>query len=529
MSADPRSLDRWRRNPVSWIETHLYDPETGKRFKLLPAEREFLKHALATGSDGRLLYPEQIFGAIKKSGKTGFAAILVITILLLYGGRYAEAYCVANDFEQAQGRVFEMVRRIVEASPLLQREAKISSDRIVFPATGATVTALAADYASAAGGHPTISVFDELWGYSSERARRLYDELVPVPTRQISCRLVVTHAGFEGEGQLLQELYARGLSQPQVGQSLYAGDGLLMAWHHEPIAPWQDEKWLADMRRSLRPNQYLRMCENRFVTTESSFVDLAWWDACIDPATTPLVTNTLLPVWAAVDASVKRDSTGIAVVSFDRERQRVVLVWHRIFQPSAREPLDFEATIERTLRELMRRFAVRGVFYDPYQMAAVAQRLQAAGVPMREFPQTVGNLTEIGSNLYDLIKGRSLVVYPDADLRLAISRAIAVETGRGWRISKEKQSHKIDVVVALAMAAHAAIQGSRVPEFRPVMPVVFGTPRYFPGSDEFTGSGAPVSSSAPAASYDYNREQSWKNFVNADGSIRSTPRGPWDV
>jgi hypothetical protein len=529
MSADPRSLDRWRRNPVSWIETHLYDPETGKRFKLLPAERAFLKHALATGSDGRLLYPEQIFGAIKKSGKTGFAAILVITILLLYGGRYAEAYCVANDFEQAQGRVFEMVRRIVEASPLLQREAKISSDRIVFPATGATVTALAADYASAAGGHPTISVFDELWGYSSERARRLYDELVPVPTRQISCRLVVTHAGFEGEGQLLQELYARGLSQTQVGQSLYAGDGLLMAWHHEPIAPWQDEKWLADMRRSLRPNQYLRMCENRFVTTESSFVDLAWWDACIDPAATPLVTNTLLPVWAAVDASVKRDSTGIAVVSFDRERQRVVLVWHRIFQPSTREPLDFETTIERTLRELMRRFAVRGVFYDPYQMAAVAQRLQAAGVPMREFPQTVGALTEIGTNLYDLIKGRSLVVYPDADMRLAISRAIAVETGRGWRISKEKQSHKIDVVVALAMAAHAAIQGSRVPEFMPVMPVVFGVPRYIPGSDEFTGSGAPVSPSAPAAPYDYNREQSWKSFVNPDGSIRSTPRGPWDI
>src|SRR5262249_6736661 len=154
----------------------------------------------------------------------------------------------------------------------------------------------------------------------------------------------------------------------------------------------------------------------------------------------------------------------------------------RIFQPSAREPLDFERTIERTLRELMQRFAVRAVVFDPYQMAAVAQRLQASGVPMREFPQTVGNLTEIGTNLYDLIKGCSFVVYPDADLRLAISRAIAVETGRGWRISKEKQSHKIDVVVALAMAAHAAIQGSRVPEFRPVMPVVFGVPRYFPGS-----------------------------------------------
>jgi hypothetical protein len=68
---------------------------------------------------------------------------------------------------------------------------------------------------------------------------------------------------------------------------------------------------------------------------------------------------------------------------------------HRIFQPSAKQPLDFEATVERTLRDLMKRLAVRGVFYDPYQMAAVAQRLQGAGVPMREFPQTTGNLTEM--------------------------------------------------------------------------------------------------------------------------------------
>ena len=56
-----------------------------------------------------------------------------------------------------------------------------------------------------------------------------------------------------------------------------------MAWHHEPVAFWQTDSWLTDMRRSLRPNQYLRMIENRFVTTESSFVDLDAWDACVDP------------------------------------------------------------------------------------------------------------------------------------------------------------------------------------------------------------------------------------------------------
>ena len=44
-------------------------------------------------------------------------------------------------------------------------------------------------------------------------------------------------------------------------------------------------------------------------------------------------------------------------------------------------------------------------------------------------------------------------------MRLAISRAIIVESSRGWRFDKAKQTHKIDVVVALSMAALAAVRG----------------------------------------------------------------------
>jgi phage terminase large subunit-like protein len=241
------------------------------------------------------------------------------------------------------------------------------------------------------------------------------------------------------------------------------------------------------MRRTLRPNQYLRMIENRFVTTESSFVDMADWDACVDSAATPLVMDQALPVWVGVDASVKRDSTAIVAVTWDKPANKVRLVFHRIFQPSAKAPLDFEATVERTVRELTTRFAVRGVFYDPYQMAAVAQRLQQAGVRMNEYPQTVSNLTEIGSNLYELIKARGIVAYPDADLRLAVSRSIAVETSRGWRIAKEKAAHKIDVVVALAMAAHAAMRRRWDEEVPIVMPFFAGTPRNIPGQNQGVG------------------------------------------
>jgi hypothetical protein len=43
-------------------------------------------------------------------------------------------------------------------------------------------------------------------------------------------------------------------------------------------------------------------------------------------------------------------------------------------------------------------------------------------------------------------------------MRLAISRAVAVEGPRGWKLSKEKQTHKIDVVVALGMAPLATVE-----------------------------------------------------------------------
>jgi len=76
---------------------------------------------------------------------------------------------------------------------------------------------------------------------------------------------------------------------------------------------------------------------------------------------------------------------------------------------------------------------------------------------MGEFAQSVPNLTEASSNLYELIKGRNLAVYADAEMRLAVSRCVALETSRGWRITKVKVSHKIDVVVALAMAALGAV------------------------------------------------------------------------
>ena len=77
---------------------------------------------------------------------------------------------------------------------------------------------------------------------------------------------------------------------------------------------------------------------------------------------------------------------------------------------------------------------------------------------MKEYPQTIPNLTECGQAIYDLIEYRNILLYPCKDLRFEASCAIGKETGRGIRIVKEKSTQKIDQVIALAMAAAGAVR-----------------------------------------------------------------------
>lgn len=95
-------------------------------------------------------------------------------------------------------------------------------------------------------------------------------------------------------------------------------------------------------------------------------------------------------------------------------------------------------------------------------MARSTRTLQEAGIPIREFPQTVANTTLMGQTLFDLLNGQKLILYSAEDLRWQAMNTVAVENPRGWRIAKEKASKKIDAISALAMACCAAIERGKV-------------------------------------------------------------------
>jgi hypothetical protein len=100
------------------------------------------------------------------------------------------------------------------------------------------------------------------------------------PTRKIAARLTVSYAGFEGESAQLEQLYKTGLKGELIGPDLYRTKRQLTYWTHTPPAPWQTAAWVEEQRDTQRRNAFLRQIENRWVTTESSFVEMDWFDAC---------------------------------------------------------------------------------------------------------------------------------------------------------------------------------------------------------------------------------------------------------
>jgi phage terminase large subunit-like protein len=121
--------------------------------------------------------------------------------------------------------------------------------------------------------------------------------------------------------------------------------------------------------------------------------------------------------------------------------------------------VDFEATIEFYLRRLQgRNTSIEKILVDPFQMHRTITTLQQADLPIEPFPQTPPNLTLATETLYSALNNGRLKLYDAPDLRQHVLNAASVETGRGFRLSKEKASLKIDSAVALSFACVAAGQ-----------------------------------------------------------------------
>ena len=471
-------MSPYETDPCAFIDAFVKYSELAKPFSLLPHQREQFRTSFQFDGAGKLKHETIVWSKPKKGAKT-FENALVCLWWAFTQEAPNEVLVLANDLEQAVGRVFSTIARLIENNVALGQSARVGQKEIVL-SNGTKILALASEYAGAAGSNHGLCSLDELWAFSSERARRLYEELTPVPTRKNSIRLITSTAGIVGESELLWGLYVQGVGKEEHrdGQGarmlgelpIYenAEARLLTLWDHTPRTPWQDADYYRTQKRSLRSQTFARLHENRWVASTSSFISGEAWDGCVDRELRPLIgTDKHQQLFIGVDASVKHDNSACVAVRWDHTRERLLLSQHRIWQPSYWRPLDLEHTIEAWLKDLHSRFDVRDVFYDPYQMSRSAATLSRAGIRMTEYPQTTARLTQMAEALLDLLKGQNLVLYRSKELREHALNAVAVESTRGWRLAKEKSNRKIDSTVALAMACVGALEAGKTPVHEP--------------------------------------------------------------
>jgi len=443
--ADPFDV-KYKNDIISYLERHYYIPETKKPVVLEEWQKNKIFLPLfETDSDGKRKYSLGILGLPKKNGKSSVAS-MIANYFFFQDEEPGEIILTANSREQSSWIIYDKFRKSILSNPQQAQYCKITDDFIENKKTGTICRVCAPNYRTGAGMNPSLTIFDELWGYDKEAARRFWDELTTVPTRQNPLTLVVTYAGFD-EDSLLYELYKKGLQNKDKK--------MFFIWLHRNLASWVTKEYLDTQKKRLRPNTYLRLHENRWTATESAFITDEAWDLCVDKNHRPLLPDKSLPIVIGVDASIKNDSSGIVAVT--KQGDRIVLVRHQKWQPSKKNPLDMEESLERYIKELNEQFTVKSVYYDPFQFHRSAMTLSKDHIKMIEFPQTMDRITAMSQNLYDLIMGRNLLLYPDSEMRKHAQKAVATETPRGWRIVKKQASHKIDLIIALAIACQGAV------------------------------------------------------------------------
>ena len=451
---DPRRLELYRQDIVAFAEEQYHVTRT-QLIKLADHQKRILR-AIFTEP-----YPsEVVWSCPKKSGKTTIAGLVSTYVALVHTPEDAEVIIAANDFEQASRRVYADVVRALKHPAFAGTD--IGKKVITLP-TGVQIVPIASDYASAAGSRHSLSVFDELWAYTTEDARRLFHELTPILTLPFSMRFVASYAGFRDDGaaedeQLLDSLVRRGQAGIRVFEDLpvWRSGGLFVYYDSGIEAqrmPWQQgpraQNYLADQERSLPQNQFRRMHLNEFTGREGTFITAAQWDACVDGDHRPLMVPRGVSLVLGVDIGPRNDTSGVVGVY---GTDGGAAVWtSRKWEPTPGETNI--GAVEDYILGLHSTYGLAAVLYDPYQFLGSAERLRDRGLPMVEWPQTVDRLTMMGQNLLDLVRTRRLQVYDDEDLRRHVLNAVAIETARGWRIAKDKTTRKIDLAVALAMAA----------------------------------------------------------------------------
>lgn len=303
------TVDRVRHTPsiVDYIENRVINPDTvntvnwdytnAQGITLADFQKRILTHVLTPDpSSGIFPYRTVIWSAPKKSGKTANAAFVGA-----WFAEYIEAPNLvllgANTQGQSLGRIHASM-----LPTLRLHGARTAGERIILP-NGTVVQSITNSPKSEAGANYGLVMISELWGWSTELARTLWAETMPVPTKMNSIRWVESYVGYEDTSTLLLELWLKVFTDtsesklqdgaepiPELADitttDAYGNkipccyrvpaEDMFLYVDHEHRFPWQQgergKKYYRSITTGLTEADVMRLVYNRWQKTDTRFI-----------------------------------------------------------------------------------------------------------------------------------------------------------------------------------------------------------------------------------------------------------------
>lgn len=422
-------------------------------------QRRPLERALARDENGHLLYNTVLWSWPKKSAKS--SVIASVADFVCTTKPRASVKLVANDLKQADTRVGYYLRESIKLGQQAgKREKGIritpSGYKVQYP-NGSKMECVPIDPSGEAGGNDDLIVYSELHGWKSKAHQRMWSEMTLSPTKfGDSQRWIDTYAGYDGESPILEQLYKIGVTGGvQIWPDLEVYENkaarLLAVWVTEWLLPWQVSEtgraYYIEEEASLAPNEFLRMHKNQWVSSTDVFVPYEWWQRC-KAEYAPIQPDE--PVILSLDAGVSSDC--FAMIAATRRADKVQVQYVQKWQPEKGQENDFRE-IEREVRRFVNTYNVMELTYDSYQLVDMMGRIRSEeAINCREFPQA-GPRAIADKRLFDMIRNRAIQHNDDVDLNAHIKNSNRKPEDEKLRIIKRSTELKIDLAVALSMAA----------------------------------------------------------------------------
>ena len=482
---------RWRKyakaNRVEhfrkWCEHYLIqsvDQFAGAPLVLEDWQLEFMGEALATTDQAGVdpCWASTTLCVSRKNGKTVMLA--AYALYRLFNDQTQPEILLAAASDKQAGRLFDACVGFIRRSPELLELSVLREyqGEIARADGGGKILRMASSADNLHGYNPSLVICDELHAWTKPSQRKAWAALTTGGgARRNTQVFTITTAGDANEreasilGRMIDQNEALGELEKHPGLTISRNfDARTLVYNYSAPtrdphdvdamklanpASWITTEFLA--RQAANPElsneEVLQLHGCVWVAGTKAWIHADWWQAAIERGVT-------IPdgsrVTLGVDIGIVHDSSAV-VAAWRRPDDDKIVVESRVWMPQPGVNVNL-LDVEAHILDVAERCNVSGVFYDPRFFERSATVLDHDhGVTMVLLAQNSAPMATAYQSFYTLLQeGRIVHAGTDAELTSHVLGAGAQMTDRGWRVSKVRQTQKIDALVACVMAVYGS-------------------------------------------------------------------------